>query len=167
MLPVCLHTGLLKQPCKALRSYATRPRPPLSKGQHPNVSPGRLADQQLLLATATCHLQQAAPSHSHRPLGPSNQPRAQLTVCLPEQGLRPGSALASSSKWPLWPSVPSTPYVKGESCPPGKPPERQGTTLLTVAVDVCRGEPYSLNKEARKRRFYSEACLWDLGWEEV
>lgn len=167
VLPVCLYTGLLQQSCEPLRSYATCPRPPVSKGRHPDVSPGRLADQQLLVAMATCHFQlQLPPSGTGRFLPRLLDP-AQGQVHesdLPEQGLRFGVAPASLSKWYPRSSALSTSSVKGKNCPPGRPPERQGTITHTVAVDVSRGRSHFLNQEARKkRRFYSEPCLWDLG----
>lgn len=147
----------------------------MSKGRHPDVSPGRLADQQLLPAMATCHFQHAAPSLSGMQVpgsGPSIQHPAWglVQVKVPEldvseQGLRPGFAPASLSKWHPRSSAPSTSYVKGENCPPKKPLERQGTSTFMVVVDVSRRRPHSIDQETRrKRRFYSEFCPWDLRW---
>lgn len=173
---MCLHTGLLQQPCEALRSYATCLRPPLSKGWYPDVSPGGLAGQQLLPAMATCHFQQAGSSLPQPQAGlflapwtwhPARGP-AQGKVRkpdLPEQGLRSGFAPASLGRWCPGSSALSTSSVTAEARPPGRPLEGQGAATLTVGAAISGGRPCSLSQEARKkRRFYSESCPRDVGW---
>lgn len=168
---MCLRSGLRNHP---VRSYATCLRLPVSQGRHPNVNPGRQADQQLLPAMATCHCQQAASLSLsslsgpflaswtlHLAQGPALGKMSESG--LPEQGLRAGFAPASSGKWYPGSTALSTSSVKGRTRPPGRLPESPGTAVLAVAVDVSRGRSPSL---IRRQERNDSVMSWPpgLGW---
>lgn len=166
---MCLHNEVLQQPVNH-EVLSNLPEAPCEQRAAPEVSPGLLTVQQLLPTMATCPFScSSLPKVPSLPPGPSTGPCRGKCMCmsdLPEQGLWSGIAPASLRDWCPHSSALSTSSATGKSGPPGRPPERQGTITHTMAVGVSRGRARFLNQEARKkRRFYSEPCLWNLGWE--